>query len=93
MLGGEAAPLVWGRAGAYLMRSGQSMFLPEELLVECYVDDPFVLAAGSPATRKKFFAVFLLWMLVLGLLGTTLSLKLGRNEDNSKISRIRQLFR
>jgi hypothetical protein len=67
MLGGEAAPLVWGRAGAYLMRSAQAMFLPEELLVECYVDDPFVLAAGSPATRKKFFAIFLLWMLVLGL--------------------------
>ena len=40
------------------MRSAQAMFLPEELLAECYVDDPFVLAAGSPATRKKFFAVF-----------------------------------
>ena len=67
MFGGEASPLVWGRAAAYLNRGGQSLFEPHEFLAECFVDDPVLLAAGNAKRRRRSFAVFLLWMVVLGL--------------------------
>ena len=67
MFGGEASPLVWGRAASYLNRSGQALFEPHEFLAECYVDDPVLLAAGNARRRRRSFAVFLLWMVVLGL--------------------------
>ena len=67
MFGGEASPLVWGRAAAYLIRGGQALFEPHEFLAECYVDDPVLLAAGNERRRRRSFAVFLLWMVVLGL--------------------------
>ena len=49
---------VWGSwqsagvmsCGILLMRSGQSLFLPNELTVECYVDDPLSWRAGTVPT-------------------------------------------
>ena len=53
VFGGEASPLLWGRAAAFLMRSVQALFATSEALAECYVDDPIVVAAGSPAKRRR----------------------------------------
>ena len=66
VFGSKASPLIWGRFAAFLMRSGQSMFTPEELLLECYVDDPLALLAGDAATRRANLATLLLWWRVLG---------------------------
>ena len=46
VFGSKASPLIWGRFGALLMRSGQSLFGTTELLLECYVDDPIVAIKG-----------------------------------------------
>ena len=67
MFGGEASPLVWGRAAAYLMRGAQALFKLTELLIECYVDDPIVLAIGCRRRRRRYFTIFLLWMCILGV--------------------------
>lgn len=67
MFGGEASPLVWGRAAAYLTRGAQALFGFEELLCECYVDDPIILVLGGRRKRRRLLTIFLLWMCVLGL--------------------------
>ena len=66
VFGSKASPLIWGRFAAFLMRSGQAMFSPEELLLECYVDDPLVLLVGDESTRQENAALLLLWWRVLG---------------------------
>ena len=66
VFGGVSSPLVWGRAAAYLLRGGQSLFKFSELLAECYVDDPLVLAAGNKRERNHLFAIFLLWLVAFG---------------------------
>ena len=47
MFGGAGNPLVWGRYGAYLGRSGQSMFEEHELRVNIFVDDPKIAVRGA----------------------------------------------
>ena len=49
------------------MRSGQSLFRPEELTVECYVDDPLVIACGNEKSRKHLFTALLPWWRALGV--------------------------
>ena len=66
MFGGVGSPLVWGRAGAYLMRGAQALFEETELLCECYVDDPNVLAVGDRRERQRRFVIFLLWLCIMG---------------------------
>lgn len=66
MFGGVASPLVWGRAAAYLLRGAQALFRADEVVCECYVDDPLVLAAGTEKQRRRLHALFLLWILVFG---------------------------
>ena len=65
--GGAGSPLLWGRAAAFLGRSGQSLFSPSELRTEVYVDDPWVVAAGPLAHRTRCMCILLLWWLALGL--------------------------
>ena len=48
------------------MRSGQALFDPAEVLLECCVDDPLALLAGDSETRRLNAATLLLWWRVLG---------------------------
>ena len=48
---GGAAPLIWGRAGAWLGRSGSSLFHPDEARIEVYVDDPWSCFSGAENTH------------------------------------------
>ena len=66
VFGSKASPLIWGRFAAFLMRTGQALFLPEELLLQCYVDDPLAQLAGEADTRRANAALLLLWWRVLG---------------------------
>ena len=52
MFGGRVSPLVWGRAAAYLNRSGQALFEPHKFLAVYYVDDPGLLAVGYARRRR-----------------------------------------
>ena len=51
IFGAKTAPLVWGRAAAFLMRSGQALFDPTELQLECYVEAPLAAVRGDPHAR------------------------------------------
>ena len=64
--GGAGSPLIWGRAAAFLGRSGQALFCPSEARLEIYVDDPVVVLRGSPVQRTRNFTILLLWWLALG---------------------------
>ncbi|CAK0806281.1 unnamed protein product, partial [Prorocentrum cordatum] len=81
VFGGEASPLLWGRAAAYVMRGAQSIFEPEHLLGECDVDDPLVLAVGTAETRRRRFAKFLLWPILLGLRLSWAKVSRGRRVE------------
>jgi uncharacterized protein YaaR (DUF327 family) len=41
VFGGGGSPLIWGRGAAFLGRSGQALFLPCEMCLEIFVDDPW----------------------------------------------------
>ena len=45
--GGAASLLVWGRAAAFLGRSGQSLFTPTGVRLELFVDDPWIGLMGT----------------------------------------------
>ena len=66
LFGGAGSPLVWGKAAAFLGRSGQALFDDAEARVEIYVDDPWTGWAGSAATRRRNKAILLLWWLAVG---------------------------
>ena len=66
IFGSRSSPTVWGRYGAWLGRSTSSLFQRTELRVEVYVDDPPMVAAGSPDTHRRLFTVALLWMAAAG---------------------------
>ena len=81
VFGSKASPLLWGRFGALLMRSGQALFSMEELLLECYVDDPLIICAGDDETRRLNMALLLLWWRVLGPGLSWGKVQLGRTVD------------
>ena len=81
VFGSKASPLIWGRFGALLMRSGQALFDPVEVLLECYVDDPLILLAGDPETRRLNAAILLLWWRVLGPGLSWPKMEAGRTVD------------
>lgn len=64
--GGAGSPLIWGRAAAFLGRSGQSLFLPSEARLEIYVDDPFAAFKGTAEQRTWNLTILMLWWLSLG---------------------------
>ena len=64
--GMAAAPLVWCRVGAAAGRLGQSLFLPHELRLQIFVDDPAIVTQGTPEIRHWRFGVLLLFWSVLG---------------------------
>ena len=67
LCGGSGCPLLWGRAAAFLGRSGQGMFEEWELRTQIYVDDPATIVRGSLAVAQRMAALLLWWWLSLGL--------------------------
>ena len=47
LFGAIAGPLIWGREAAFLMRAIAAMFQPQELGIQCYVDDPIAAVRGT----------------------------------------------
>ena len=66
LFGGAGSPGVWGRAAAFLGRSGQSLFSAEEARIQVYVDDPWTIWKGGDEERAKNLGLLLLWWRVLG---------------------------
>ena len=66
LFGGGGSPGVWGRAAAFLGRSGQALFEAHETRIQVYVDDPWTIWRGTPERRDRNKAVLLAWWLVLG---------------------------
>ena len=48
------------------MRSGQALFSIDEVLLECYVDDPLALFVGDVITQRTNRVMLLPWWRVLG---------------------------
>jgi hypothetical protein len=67
VFGGGGSPLVWGRAAAFLSRSGQSMFEEGEMKLELFVDDPWSAWRGTKTMRERNMVTLLLWWLACGL--------------------------
>eukprot|EP00971_Amphidinium_carterae_P126934 2514937-Amphidinium_carterae.1 len=64
VFGSRVAPTLWGRTGAFLARSAQSLVPDGVTRVELYVDDPIILVAG-PHAEMNTKIILLRWM-VLG---------------------------
>ena len=64
--GSSAAPTLWGRVAALLMRLTQSLFSPDELRLVCYVDDPFAAVRGTPERRRLLVTLMVLVWNALG---------------------------
>jgi len=58
--GSTNAGLLWGRLAAVIMRLTQSLFLPSELSLMCYVDDPLAALLGTERIRKRNAALMVL---------------------------------
>ena len=66
LVGGVGSPGVWGRAAAFLGRSGQALFAADEARLQVYVDDPWSIWRGSEEQRRRNLGILLLWWRVLG---------------------------
>ena len=56
------APLLWGRAAAFIGRATQAMQLPHQHRLQIYVDDPAICVVGTIRTRTWLIArTLLLW--------------------------------
>ena len=66
LFGGGGSPGVWGRAAAFLGRSGQALFRADEARLQVYVDDPWSVWHGLQEIRRRNRAVLLLWWMALG---------------------------
>ena len=61
-------PLLWARVAAAGMRLAQSTMLTQEGRLQCFVDEPLILAcANSKSERTRVFLRCLLLWAVLGL--------------------------
>ena len=60
------APLLWGRAAAWLGRTAQALHNKWDQRMQIYVDDPALVARGSRAQRTWTFARTLLYWAALG---------------------------
>jgi len=65
--GMAGAPLIWGRLAAAACRLGQACFQPDELRLQCYVDDPAIAVLGSQQERNRLIIILLLLWSALGL--------------------------
>jgi hypothetical protein len=73
--GAGGSPLVWGRVAALVTRLTQSLFHPEEVLLQTFVDDPIGCLTGSRRQRNLWLAII---VLVWSALGFKLAFKKGQ---------------
>ena len=67
VFGLACGPLLWARLAAWAMRLGQAVACSREAGVQCFVDDPLVLACGCSARqRTRAFLRYLLTWTCLG---------------------------
>ena len=66
VFGGGGAGYVWCRGGAFLGRSGQSMFAQVEARIEVYVDDPLTTWRGTLSRIRDMKTRLLLWWIIVG---------------------------
>jgi hypothetical protein len=64
--GMAAAPLVWCRTSAAASRLGQAIYKPDEMRLQCFVDDPGLAIRGPPAQRSWYLGTLLLFWMALG---------------------------
>ena len=65
-MGGKSAPNIWGRFAALLGRMQASLFCPDELRHDIFVDDPLMAAAGALERRNILFTIALLSLQATG---------------------------
>ena len=65
LFGGGGSPRVWGRAAAFLGRSGQALFSTGETRIQVYVDDPCTVWRGTLPVRSWNKVILFLWWLVV----------------------------
>ena len=59
-------PLLWGRLAALAARLAQAVFLPKELRMQVFVDDPVIAVAGMLKERRDLFTMLVLLWAILG---------------------------
>jgi hypothetical protein len=60
--GSRAAPLLWARLAALVMRLTQSLFSPGDVNLMCFVDDPLAALRGTELERRTTVAtIILVW--------------------------------
>ena len=63
----KAAPLIWCRLAAAVMRLIQGAISLTEGLTQCYLDDPIMIVAGNLKQRRKIICFILLTLRMLGI--------------------------
>ena len=66
-MGSAAAPLIWGRVAAWVMRLSSAIYSADLVRIQCFVDDPWLAARGGKKERRRRLAVIVLFWLALGL--------------------------
>ena len=62
LFGIKSGPLLWCRVAAFLMRLTAAVIHDTPTRLECFVDDPILIVAGSAAERaKKKWMVVMVW--------------------------------
>ena len=80
--GSTAAPTLWGRLAALVMRLTQSLFEASKLRLVCYVDDPLAAVLGTEEERRMMTT---LMVLIWAALGFKLAFSKGRAQPASMI--------
>ena len=66
LFGIVSGPLLWGRTAALVMRATAALLKGEKARLQCYVDDPIFIFAGSEAYKKKLLHRILAYWVILG---------------------------
>ncbi len=66
LFGVRSGPLLWGRVAALLMRITATMNHRDRARLECYVDDPILVVAGTLLVRRRIMLRTILLWLALG---------------------------
>ena len=62
LFGIKSGPLLWGRVAALLMRITAAAIYSDLARLQCFVDDPLLVTAGTPARRRAvMWKVAVLW--------------------------------
>ena len=64
--GSTNAPTSWARVAALVMRLTQGMFSAYEVMLMCYVDDPFAAIKGTDQRRRLLATVMILAWSAMG---------------------------